>query len=206
MAWLQGMYNDGILLKEKDDKHNNNFYTSKALVASSRPYITVTYSDDSIEASGQGVENNTKYYIVNKETGNYLTSISEAIGTNITQQEFRDDYEDTQQWNFTEVASSGTYKITLADTGKCIKNETYGAVDGLLLGTTATNSAQRWEVLRNWNGTYRFCSQVSPYNSVQADEWTTDAFLTTYFCDFNHYDEWTLIPVTKDSASFLILC
>lgn len=202
MAWLQGMYNDGILLKEKDDRYENYFYTSNASNASNKPYITVTYSDNSAEGFGQGVENNTKYYIVNKETGNYLTATSSATGTNITQQEFRDDYVQTQQWKFEKVGSGTGYTITLADTGFGMRLPLSGAGDNIILGSTAITSNQVWKPFRNWNGTYHFKSRASSGKSIKAHEGLASVLQTEYSCDFIHYDEWTLIPATKGQAAF----
>ena len=203
MAWLQGMYNDGIMLKEKDDKFNNWFFSSNWPFATEKPYVTVTYSDVGADAWGQGIVNNSSYYIINKETGKYLTALSSATGSNITQQEFRDDYASTQQWKFTKASTSAGYNITLANTGKCIKGEYANGIYNVALGTTGSSiSHQIWRPYRNWNGTYHLQIRSSPSGSMSADEMGDNVFHTLYTCDLDHYDEWTLIPVNKGEASF----
>ncbi len=57
-------------------------------------------------------------------------------------------------------------------------------------------------MFRNWNGTYRFQSQLSPYGSIKATEDVANITQNQYTCNFSHEDEWTLIPVNKGTASF----
>ncbi len=201
MAWLQGMDNNGILLKEKDDKYESCFYTANHSDVSKRPYLTVTYSDVSDNNTAQGINNNASYYVKNKKTGKYLTALTNTTGTQITQQEFRDDYATTQQWKFTQT-SGAVYRISLGTTNRNLKNSAGTLGSNILLGTVAATTAQTWKVFRNWNGTYRFQSQLSPYGSIKATQDVTNIIQHQYLCDFSHEDEWTLIPVSKDAASF----
>ena len=205
MAWMQGLDNNGILLKEKDDEFDSRFYTTDWPITSQKPYVTVTYcgySDESAYTIGQGIVNNTKYYIVNKETGKYLTATSTATGTAITQEDFSNMQETTQQWKFTEISSAASYKITLADTNKCLKNSSTALNNPVVLGTTATTTAQTWRLFRNWNGTYRFHSKVSSFGAVQANGTASAVIQDEYSCNFEHFDEWTLIAVSKGQANF----
>ncbi len=201
MAWLQGMDNNGILLKEKDDKYESCFYTANYSDTDKRPYLTVTYSDVSAYNIAQGIQNNNRYYVRNKKTGKYLTAQTNTTGTQITQQDFRDDYASTQQWKFTQT-SGAVYRISLGTTNRNLKNSAGTLGSNILLGTTAATTAQTWRVFRNWNGTYRFQSQLSPYGSIKATQAVVNITQNQYTCDFNHQDEWTLIPVSKGAASF----
>ncbi len=203
MAWMQGLDNNGILLKEKDDEYDNRFFTSDWALANKRPYVTVTYSESSAYTVGQGIVNNASYFIVNKRTGKFLTAHNSATGTQITQQEFRDDCLSTQQWKFTQTSTTtNDYKITLGTTWRCLKNSAAASGSNVLLGTTAVTSAQTWKVFRNWNGTYHFQSKLSPYCSIKENNGFSYIIQSLYSCDFIHSDEWTLIPVTKGIASF----
>ncbi len=201
MAWLQGMDNFGIMLKEKEDEYYNRFYSSEYTAPNDSLYVTINYSDESADNIGQGIENNKSYYIVNKKTGKYLTALTNTTGTQITQQEFRDDYATTQQWKFTQT-SGAVYRISLGTTNRNLKNSAGTLGSNILLGTVAATTAQTWKVFRNWNGTYRFQSQLSPYGSIKATQDVTNITQHQYLCDFSHEDEWTLIPVNKGTASF----
>lgn len=201
MAWLQGLPNNGILLKEKDDKYESSFYTANHSDVSKRPYLTVTYSDVSVNNIAQGIKSNTRYYVKNKKTGKYLTSLTNTTGTQITQQDFRDDNTSTQQWKFSQT-SGAIYRISLGITNRNLKNSAGTLGSDILLGTGAATTAQTWKVFRNWNGTYRFQSQLSPYGSIKATQDVTNITQHQYLCDFSHEDEWTLIPVNKGTASF----
>ncbi len=141
MAWLQGLPNNGILLKEKDDKYESCFYTANYSDITKRPYLTVTYSDISATNIAQGIENNASYYIKNKKTGKYLTALTNTTGTQITQQDFRDDYDTTQQWKFIQT-SGAVYKISLGTTNLNLKNSAGALGNNILLGTTAATTAQ----------------------------------------------------------------
>ena len=204
IAWLQGMSNYGIMLKEKDDKYNNSFYTTEYSDPEKRLYVTVNYTDYADETAytvGQGIVNESLYYIVNRETGKYLTAASGTTGTNITQQEFRTDYASTQQWQFT-LDSTASYRISLGNTGLCIKNESNVLGGNLLLGNTGSTANQIWRLYRNWNGTYKIQSTLSTRGSIKVTSTNTNVFQHTYLCDFNFCDEWTLVPVQKQRASF----
>ena len=83
-----------------------------------------------------------------------------------------------------------------------MKNSAGTLGSDILLGTGAATTAQTWKVFRNWNGTYRFQSQLSPYGSIKATQDVTNITQHQYLCDFSHEDEWTLIPVNKGTASF----
>ncbi len=205
MAWLQGMNNYGIMLKEREDKYEMSFYTANCSDVEDRLYITINYtglSEQSAYNYGQGIVNESSYYIVNRKTGQYLTATSATTGTSITQQDFRDDYAQTQQWKFTETTSIASYKISLGNTGLCLKN-TAGAFGSVIkLGDDLTISAQTWRAFRNWNGTYRFQSKLSPYGSIKEENNADSIIQRQYTCDLNYDDEWTLIPVQKQRASF----
>ena len=205
MAWLQGMENNGIMLKEKDDEFDSCFYTTDSSIANKRPYVTITYSDDPTLAFGVGIENNTKYYIVNKETGQYLTATSDSTGTSITQQNFSVNHASNQQWMFTRNSSNTGFAISLGDTGLCIRSRnspTSGENAIVQLGNAQTSSYQLWRPIRNWNGTYHLKVRVSSGVSMKASQGNNYVIQEAYICDFDYFDEWSLIPVTKGKATF----
>ncbi len=198
MAWLQGLPNNGILLKEKEDQYESCFYTSED--RANRPYVTVTYSFSN-PSFGQGIVNNQSYYIVNKETGNYLTSLTGTTNSPITQEAFSTNHGTTQQWKFTKNSANTGYNISLANTSLRVRSTNSGDGANLVLGNQTNTSYQLWKPVRNWNGTYHFQTNASSGFSMKANGGTA-VVQTLYGCDFNHYDEWTLIPVNKGTASF----
>ncbi len=198
MAWLQGIPNNGLLLKEKDDQYESCFYTSED--RDNSPYVTITYSFSNV-SFGQGIVNNQSYYIVNKETGKYLTSLTGITNSPITQEAFSTNYTTTQQWKFTKNSANTGYIISLANTGLRVRSTNSGDGTNVLLGNQTNSSYQLWKPIRNWNGTYHFQTNVSSGFSMKANG-ETAVIQTPYGCDFNHYDEWTLIPVNKGIASF----
>ncbi len=201
MAWLQGMDNFGIMLKEKEDEYYNRFYSSEYTAPNDSLYVTINYSDESAYTLGQGIVNESSYYIVNRKTGKYLTAVSATTGTGITQQEFRDDYAQTQQWKFTETSSNASYKISLGNTGLCLKNTSGAFGSSIQLGDDLASSAQMWRAFRNWNGTYRFQSKLSPYGTIKEENNSNAIIQRQYTCDLTYDDEWTLVPVQKPRAS-----
>lgn len=206
MAWLQGLPNNGIVLKEKEDQYENHFYTSEDLVNS--PYITVTYSTTSV-TWGRGISNGSTYYIANKATGEYLTATTDVTGINLTCEQFCEDEDPEtrpmQQWTFTMNSAGTGYTISLGNTGLCIRSRnspSSGENAIVQLGNAQTNSYQLWRPFRNWNGTYHFQVRVSSGVSMKASQENENVVQEAYSCDFAHYDEWTLIPTTKGAASF----
>ena len=204
MAWLQGLDNNGIMLKEKDDEGTNRFVTTESIDVEKWPYVTVTYSDEEADQWGQGIVNNGSYYIMNKETGRFLTAASTVVGTSVTNQEFRDDYAETQRWKFTMVGTSAGYIVELdnSNVSVCLKLPSSGQGNNIVLGATSTRVTQIWKPTRNWNGTYHFKTKATSGMAFGADEWNSNVLQVEYACNLNHYDEWTLIPVNKGTASF----
>lgn len=198
MAWLQGLPNNGILLKEKDDQYESCFYTSED--RDNAPYVTVTYSFSNTSL-GQGIVNNQLYYIVNKETGKYLTSLTGVTNSPITQEEFSTNYATTQQWKFIKHSATTGYYIALGSNNFRVRSTNSGNGTNVLLGNQTSSTYQLWKPIRNWNGTYHFQTNASSGFSMKAGG-ETAVVQSPYGCDFNHYDEWTLIPVNKGTASF----
>lgn len=205
MAWLQGLGNNGLLIKEIEDKYINAFHSSECSTDNYRPYLTITYSTGSAP-SGQGIYSGSRsYYIVNRATGTCLTAVSASIGADIQQAWGSANTDALQKWQFTQT-EDGRYLIELAGNSLSLSNAT-SAMGDVCLGDGTLIDNNLWEVERNWNGTYRFYNDCSTYYKylyagtfVQGE--LANIYQYNYSCDFNYNDEWTLVPADQGTAYF----
>lgn len=211
MAWRQGVPNYGIAFKERTNSNWKAFGSKE--YSSYLPYLVVTYVSESEVPEGLGLVNGAEYYIKNKRSGKYLTCDSVSMRANINQQPFIGG--ERQKWvinyqddGYYEVspASNTSYVIDVYGGGGDVPSGNMNEAN-IFLYTDGNRANQRWKIVRNWNGTYRFLSKFSSDSRamvVQQAQNTSGAniFLFDYSTDYMYNDDWTLEPVNLGDADF----
>ncbi len=213
-GWLQGIPSYGILLKDKDDENLVTFATKEDTTAAN--YLSITYYDDndsdyvstntdSTRMGTQGITSGEYYYIYNKKSGLFLTAESASENAGIYQNNLNGTH--LQRWKLTYNTSGNYYTMTCGTTGYNLQVDGTTASNLKLLKTAAssTGTNQRWQIVRNWDGSYKIASLLNTNFaiSVAASSTNDGAFACLYQHTVNRSreDDWTILPVTKKNAS-----
>ena len=215
-GWLQGLPSYGILLKDKDDEELVKCLTRENSLAMN--YLAITYYDEADE--GYYSENNAEqpsrlgtagivsgeyYYIYNKNSGLFLTANSNSANAGIYQNAFNQTH--LQQWKLMYNVTDEYYTLSCGTTGLNLQVNGTSASNGKLLktATPSTGQNQRWKIQRNWDGSYQIASIIDTAYvvSIASASTNNNAFAWLYKHTVNHSkeDDWTIIPVSKKSAT-----
>lgn len=203
MAWLQGMANYGLMLKEKEDNYQNAVYSRNTTVTANQPYLTITYTDETAPKA-QGVLDGATYNIINRRTGKCLTYDSYATEANVYLAAGSVDLMSRQQWKITPVNDTQNrfYITPGVRTDLCLAVPYRNVETKAYLETAANSVLRTWQLERSWNGSYSLRSVFSKGICLKTDEAGEDVFLHGYQCDLDFSDEWTLVPTEKGNAGF----
>lgn len=206
-AWRQGLPNNGLVLKSRTDtgvwkQLPSDENTSKP------PCLVVTYTTDTELTQALGVNSSTMYYLVNKNSGKYVTAKSLIAGDDVTQQSGNGTA--LQAWKLTHV-SNGYYSIKCSTSTACLEVEDASLLQGanIVVGSYAGADNQLFKIRRNWDGSYRILSKITGdvRGLAVASSSTSNGALIkqyAYTLDFEQEekeDDWTLLPTQKGEAS-----
>lgn len=209
-AWLQGMENNGIMIKSKNDEGTAELASSYNSLNTC--YLTVTYSNSSSDSITKGVVENEKYYIINKNSKKALTVTSSDENYTLKQSSLvlSDLYKWQLVYNSTEngvdyfiIRNVGS--VTFLDAS--FENDEYSVYSNYYY----PSDNQKWQIIRNWDGSYKLIPKVSQgLKSLAVLNSSTEngglINLETINVDFNKNDDWTLIPVEKGDATIYGVC
>lgn len=212
MAWLQGLPNYGLCFKERIDSGWRAFVSKNGDM--NLPCLIVKYEYEPEVTQGVGIKDGDEYYIKCKRSNKYLTHGSIGNEANIYQSNYTG--ESNQKWKlihkengYYEIlpASSATYCIDLYCGATQPSGNTNDANIQLYQRKTSNADNQRWKIIRNWNGTYRFLSKYCNDTKamvVQQASYANNAnvFLYTYSPSYVYNDDWTLEPLQLYGADF----
>lgn len=199
-AWLQGVNNYGIIIKEREDKGSVK-YAQKESASSYPCSLNVLYVEESSSVQSRGIGDGT-YYIKSKINDMFMT----ASGTSVVQKNLLTD-PSSQIWNV-EYEGNGYYTISpLSDASKIVKN----TANISLSEQSYTNSSTLWKIRRNWDGSY---SILSKENNDTKDisvgvNYSTEGMNLIYSNDsmgIRKHDDWTFIPSKKGNANVFGFC
>ena len=193
-AWLQGINNYGLLLKDSRETDKVNYFRRSGENANQPTSLHIVLAPDD-GVTSRGVSNET-YYIKSKINNMFMTAGGDYDGAAVTQENLKTARE-SQLWKL-EKQSDGYYKITPAcSTTRCLK-----ATTNITISTNTNASDQRWQLRRNWDGSYSILSKSSNFKkdvSVGVSVSVAGRSLV-YENDrmtLRKYDDWTLIPNSK---------
>lgn len=195
-AWVQGVPNYGIMLKENDDGTYRRFASTEHI---SVPYLMITYIDEVLTET-PGISSGDSYYVVNKNSGKYMEAEGSTAGSGIHQNAGTGS--SLQTWVFTH-RGNGYYSIKLSGTNVYLTT-TSGSITNIQLGSYNGNYSQ-WQIKRNWNGSYRIYNRAySSYVMFLPGSATANfatIYLNTYTHNYSFGDEWSIIPAARGEAS-----
>lgn len=205
-AWLQGMPNNGIMLKSHNDEGQLSIKTPSK--PSGMYGLSVTYSTNSNTPETKGYEGGQYYYLINKNSKMALSANSLQAEANVVQKSFS--IAEEQQWNFIHANTEDGveyYRIKTEPLNYFLKANTTAAYsDTVRLTLTDFSNASLWQIKRNWDGSYKFIPKtsngtmaLSVYDSSMEEEAIVG--LNSQTVDFSKEDDWTLIPVEKEKAT-----
>lgn len=204
-AWLQGMDNNGIMIKTRNDEG----WCKMSSNESSYTYLSVTYSEYEDTPTTKGVKrSNEPIYIINKNSKKALHTTETTSSGDIMQKSF--DMSDNQKWVFVYNSSSygrDLYKIKLYNSNVYLQidpNQTHETC--VSLSTNSSSDNLLWYIVRNWDGSYKILPKslyleesLAVHDSSTLDN--ANICLETTTVDFAQDDDWTFVPVNRDRAT-----
>lgn len=193
-AWLQGVTNNGILIKERNDSGTISYIQKEG--SGSYPYsLNIIYATESFSSKSIGIDEG-KYYIKSKINNMLMT----ASGSQVIQKNLLDD-PSSQVW-YLQYEGNGYYSISpMSDRTKVVKNTA-----NISLVNEDYSSYALWRIRRNWDGSFSMMNKQSNDTkdiSVGVNYYT-EGYPLIYSSDsmgLRKYDDWTFIPASKGNAS-----
>ena len=209
MAWLQNSdLNHGIVLKSRLESwggiNARRFYSRESSVIP--PHLSITYTADLISMDNIGIENNSQYYIKNKNSGLYLTSTGYSGYYYATQVPWSG--ANSQKWTV-QCDSDGYYKLIPQNA----TNQVLSVCDnddndrkGIELAYPNSSTGQQFKFVRNWDGSYQILTRESDFTKglrVEEDDTAIGAYIghLEHTVDWTKSDDWTLEAVHKGDAN-----
>lgn len=193
-AWLQGVENNGILIKERNDSGTVNYIQKEG--SGSHPYcLNVLYATESFSSRSIGIQEG-KYYIKSKINNMLMT----ASGSQVVQQNLLANPA-SQVW-YLEYEGNGYYTISpMSDRTKVVKNTSNIS----LINANYSNYAL-WKIRRNWDGSFSIMNKESndTKNISAGANYSIEGQPLIYGNDsmgLDKFDDWTFIPAQKGDAN-----
>ena len=206
IAWKQGVPNYGLLFKEKTSSSWKAFGSKESTYP---PYMMVTYAGSDYEqnlTTTPGLSDSQEYYIKNRRSGKYLTADNISLRSNLYQTSL--DSNKIQKWRLSKH-SDGYYSIyPVGNWDYCLDIQGGGDANenNVHLWTRHDGNNQRFQFVRNWNGTYHIIPKISANRAIVVKQASMDnnanVFLYDYTADYMYNDDWTLEPVYLGTADF----
>lgn len=191
-GWLQGVSNNGIVIKERDDTG----YVSYAMRENSNhtPYLSVVVTSEESPMEGSGITEGV-YYIKSKINNMFIT----ASGTTVVQKNLLSNPA-SQLW-ILDYIGNGDYKLSPVSASTNFMQATTN-----ISLSTANSTRSRWKIRRNWDGSYSLLSKISNYRKCASIgvNYSAENQSLIYSDDsmgLRKYDDFTLIPNEKGTAS-----
>lgn len=206
-AWLQGLYNNGIMLKCKNDEGWIEFASASNTIY--QPYLSVTYSVNSDTPVTKGIVKGDYYYILNKDSRKSLFLDDSADVKNVVQDDFAMDI--YEEWfllhdsteNGTEYyrIKNSTYNYFLE-----VAFDTENNSSDIYAGLYSDSDTQKWKIVRSWDGSYKLTPKMDETKALAFEDNSSEAILVTASVDFDKSDDWTFLPVYKSNATIYGSC
>ena len=196
-AWLQGVPNYGIVIKERNDAGTVTYATREH--STRHPYLAVLVASESAPTEGSGVAAGT-YYLKSKINNMYMTAQQATSGSAVVQKKLQTDRAG-QIWQLT-YAGNGDYTLSPNNnTSLALRSAT-----NLKVSNNTKTSVFMWKIRRNWDGSYSLLSKSSNYVKtasvgVNYSAENMNLIQDTDSMGLRKYDDWTLIPAEKGTAS-----
>lgn len=206
-GWLQGLPNNGIMIKRLDSQRSSTTRRRFAPVewdlTGDLPQFTVTYTPDTASLDNVGVEDNGLYYIKNKSAAlagkpGYLTAPS-STSDYVRMTRFTGAA--NQKWKVIPLGN-GYYRLSPQSMSNMALYTAYRDITEIKLTSVASSAKQRFKFVRNWDGSYHIVSEYGSGESGLASYSTSTTVFNDYVdVNMNFLDDWTLEKVNKGTAS-----
>lgn len=205
-AWMQGMENNGIMLKTRNDDGWCKISSHDS--SSIGNCLVVIYSRYSDIPTTKGVETGNVYYLLNKNSKKALSVSELASGADIVQKTY--DMSEEQEWMLlhnTTVNGVDYYLLKTSGLNYFLQTDmtlSHESCVSIALGTNIDDLL--WQIKRNWDGSYKLLPKNQNSEkalSVHGASFADNAYvcIETATVDFYQEDDWTLIPVERDKAT-----
>lgn len=206
MAWLQGIPNNGIMLKSRVTTNVNCRAFGSSEYSAYLPQLTITYSTETQSMDNVGIVNGAQYYIKNKHSNLYLTANGTAVGSAVLQKTWSGLA--AQKWTVESTGTGYYYLRPNNASGKVLDNSESTNENNLPMVITSrtTSTSQQFKFARNWDGSYRILSKISGGARslcAKGNNTTNGGVIChrSHTLNWTKTDDWTLEPVVKGSAS-----